>query len=103
MDKKSYFVSVQSGTIMENQGDSSYELEIKATQDEVEQLGEIFEEMDNFDQSSAIQVSAAVAIAYHHDESNDGYDYYLKEAYRMINDLGTEDTKRHISTMNILC
>jgi hypothetical protein len=102
MDKKRYYVSVQAGTILENQGDASYELEIEATLDEVEKLEEIFEEMDNFDQASYVQVASALGIAYHNDESNDGYDYYLKEAYAMINDLGTEETKQHIRKMNIL-
>ncbi|MBD0379502.1 hypothetical protein [Paenibacillus sedimenti] len=102
MDKKRYYVSVQSGTIMENQGDASYELEIEATPDQLDKLGELFEEMDNFDQSSAIQVASALSIAYHHDESNDGYDYYLKEAYAMIHELGTEETREHIRKMNIL-
>ncbi|MBP1995147.1 hypothetical protein [Paenibacillus eucommiae] len=102
MDKKRYYVSVQAGTILENQGDASYELEIDATLDEVEKLREVFEEIYDFDQASGVQVASALAIAYHNDESNDGYDYYLKEAYAMISDLGTEETKRHIGEMNIL-
>jgi hypothetical protein len=102
MEKKRYYVSVQAGTILEKQGDASYELEIEATPEELEKLTDIFEEMENFDLASSIQIATAVTIAYHHDESNDGYDYYLKEVYSLIYQLGTEQTKQHIRTMNIL-
>lgn len=87
---------------MESQGDASYELEIDATPDDIDRLKEVFEELENFDQASAIQTALALGIAYHNDESNDGYDYYLKEAYALINELGTKETKQHIGSMNIL-
>ncbi|NOU74982.1 hypothetical protein GC098_26955 [Paenibacillus sp. LMG 31458] len=102
MDKKRYYVSVQAGTVMENQGDASYELEIDATPDDIDRLKEGFEELENFDQTSFIQVASALGIAYHYDESNDGYDYYLQEVYALINELGTEETKQHIQKMNVL-
>ncbi|UJF33861.1 hypothetical protein [Paenibacillus hexagrammi] len=102
MEKKKYYVSVQSGKIMENQGDAAYELEIVATEDEIDRLDELFEELENFDQATAVQTASALTIAYHHDETNDGYDYYLRQTYSLINELGTEETKRHIQKMNIL-
>jgi len=37
-----------------------------------------------------------------YDKENDAYDYYNKEIYRMIHDLGTEETKKHIESMGIL-
>lgn len=102
MDKKRYYISVQAGTILEKQGDAAYELEIEATPEEVDKLSEVFEELDNFDQASFTQAATSVTIAYHLDESNDGYDFYLNEAYSMIYDLGTEETKQHIKSMKIL-
>ncbi|RED55101.1 hypothetical protein [Cohnella lupini] len=58
MEKQKYYVSVQSRTIMSQQGDAAYEFE-------------------------------------------DGYDYYLREIYKTIQQLGTEETRDHISTMKL--
>ncbi|MCD1259930.1 hypothetical protein B5M42_013925 [Paenibacillus athensensis] len=99
MDKKHYYVSVQSRTILENQGDASYELEIEATPEERDQLEELFKELGEWDQATAVQVAPALGIAYHHDESNDGYDASLKAAYALIGKLGTAETQRHVASM----
>lgn len=102
MNKKKYYISVQAGTILDNQGDASYGLVVEATPEEIDKLAEVFEELGNFDQATFTQTATALSIAYHLDESNDGYDYYLNEAYSMIYELGTEETKQHIKSMNIL-
>jgi len=102
MDKKRYYISVQSRTMMENQGDASYELEIEATPEERGQLEEAFKELARWDQATAVQVVPALGIAYHHDETNDGYDDALKTAYALIHKLGTAETKRHVEQMHIL-
>jgi hypothetical protein len=100
-EKKRYYISVQSQTIMEHQGDASYELEIEANAEELQKLNELFELMDEFDQSSFLN-NPVPGIPYHHDLENDGYDYYLKEIYKFLYDNGTEKTKSHIQSMNIL-
>jgi hypothetical protein len=101
MEKKRYYVSVQSKTIMEQQGDASYELEIEAASEELQKLNELFELMDEFDQKTYVRFQIP-GIPYHHDRENDGYDYYLKEIYHFIYQTGTEETKNHILSMNIL-
>jgi hypothetical protein len=101
MEKKRYYISVQSKTIMEQQGDASYELEIEASAAELQKLNELFELMDDFDVKTFYRASIP-AIPYHLDSENDGYDYYLKEIYDFIYKIGTEETRSHILTMNIL-
>jgi hypothetical protein len=95
MDRKPYYVSVQAGTILENRGDAGYEMEISATPEDIAKLSEIFETMADFDQASFFRANA-LAYPYHLDAENDGYDYYLREAYRLIYELGSPETKQHI-------
>ncbi|WP_256757898.1 hypothetical protein [Cohnella sp. WQ 127256] len=100
MDSQTYYVSVQSKTIMTQQGDAAYEFEIEATSEELQKLQELFVEMEDFDNRSYIR-NQIPGIPYHHDSENDGYDYYLKEIYNTLHELGTEETRNHISSMNL--
>lgn len=101
MDKKTYYISVQAGSILENKGDAVFEFEIQATEEEISRLQELFdgkEEADNY----AYGRSYVPWMEYHNDRPNDVYDFYLKEVYGLIHSLGTSDTKRHIESMNVL-
>ncbi len=49
MERNKYYVSVQSRSIMSNQGDAAYELEIEATDEEIKQLQELFEVEEDFE------------------------------------------------------
>jgi len=100
MSKKKYYVSVQSRTIMERQGDAAYELEIEATPEELRQLQSLFEEMEASDQDAYFRTHFP-GIPYHHDSENDRYDDSLKRVYRTLYSLGTEETKSHIAAMNV--
>jgi len=43
MEKQTYYVSVQAGTVLEDKEAAGYEFEIQATEKEIEQLMELFE------------------------------------------------------------
>ncbi|EJL43419.1 hypothetical protein BAG01nite_41170 [Brevibacillus agri] len=101
MDKKRYYVSVQAGTIMENQGDSGYEFEIEATDRQVHALKSLFEERTEYEFGTFLR-GHVVAIPYHFDEENDQYDNCLKQIYSAIYECGTEETKQHIQSMGVL-
>lgn len=101
MEKQRYYVSVQAKTIMAEQGEAPYELVIDATYEELQKLNELFESLNDFDEKTFIRVHIP-AIPYHHDSENDGYDYYLKEIYHLIHQIGTEETRNQIESMNIL-
>lgn len=100
-DKKTYYVSVQAETIMENQGDSAYEFEIKATDREIGLLQEMFEMKEDTDNLSAIRAHIPY-VQYHDDPENDSYDEWLQAIYRKLYELGTPETKQHIESMGIL-
>jgi len=102
MEKRRYYVSVQAKTIVPHQGDAPYELEIDATIDEKERLERIFHEIDNYDEATGIQTAFLPPITNWSQTNNDGYDYFLKQSYQMIYDLGSEETKAHIRQMKIL-
>lgn len=53
MDKKTYYINVGTGEVLEDKGALSFEFEISATEEEIDKLQELFEETDN---SSATQL-----------------------------------------------
>lgn len=101
MDKTKYYVSVQAGTILENQGDATYEFEIEATPEEILKLEELFEERLDVEDDNYIRAHIP-GVPYHHDSPNDQYDRSLNNIYSLIYELGTADTKKHIESMHIL-
>jgi hypothetical protein len=100
MERKRYYVSVQSKSIMENQGEAAYELEIEATPEEVEQLTVMFENQEDFELDTFFRAHY-IAVPYHHDNANDFYDGALKAIYEKLHALGTEETKKHIDSMHV--
>ncbi|MBD3919054.1 hypothetical protein H8B09_09835 [Paenibacillus sp. PR3] len=100
MEKRRYYVSIQSRNIMLNQGDAAYELEIDATREEVDKLTLLFNEWEAADEKTFFRAHIPV-IPYHHDSENDMYDYLLKQIYNTVYQLGTDQTKQHISSMNL--
>ena len=101
MEKKKYYVSVQSNSILVEQGATPYEMEIYATEREVEQLQELLNGKWDADESTFIR-GIIPAMPYHLDDENDNYDFYLLEIYKKLYELGTDETKDQIDKMNIL-
>ncbi len=100
-DKKTYYVSVQSESITENQGDTAYEFEIQATDREIGLLQELFDMIEDTDNLSAIRAHIPY-VQYHDDPENDSYDELLQAVYRKLHELGTPETKQHIESMGVL-
>ncbi|GIQ67360.1 hypothetical protein DUZ99_02475 [Xylanibacillus composti] len=101
MDKRTYYVSVQAATILENQGDAAYEFEIEATPKEAAQLGELMEVQKDYDFESFFRAPIP-GIPYHYDGPNDGYDTSMRQVFAKLHELGTAETKQHIEQMGIL-
>jgi hypothetical protein len=101
MSKKRYYVSVQAGAVMENQGDAAFELEIEATEQDVLALKKLMEQKHATDFDTFFRAHM-VAVPYHYDRENDDYDAHLKEIYSMIYRLGTEETREHIQSMGLI-
>jgi hypothetical protein len=100
-DKKTYYVSVQAESIMENQGDAAYEFVIVADDREIGELQELFDALEDADQMTAIRAHIPY-VQYHDDPENDDYDAQLTAVYRKLYELGTPETKRHIESMGVL-
>ncbi|MCR8645746.1 hypothetical protein NV379_24195 [Paenibacillus sp. N1-5-1-14] len=101
MNKNKYYVSVQSGSILPNQGDAAYELEITANDAEVDQLQSLFAFKELYDEESHLR-AIIPGIPYNQDEENDRYDQNLNQIYQLLHTLGTPETKQHIDTMNLM-
>lgn len=100
MEKNKYYVSVQAGTILPNQGDAAYEFEIEAADEEIHKLKLLFDEKREWEEATFFRAPIP-GIPYHQDKANDGYDYVLKEIYSLLGELGTQATSDHIATMDL--
>ncbi|WP_284640845.1 hypothetical protein [Paenibacillus silviterrae] len=102
MDKKTYYIAVGSGEILEPEDMiGNYEFEIEATEEEIDQLQELFEEASEAQQATAFR-SHIPYREYHRDKENDIYDFNLTAIYRKLHELGTPETRKHIESMNVL-
>ncbi|WP_126425286.1 hypothetical protein [Brevibacillus marinus] len=100
MAKKRYYVSVQAGTVMENQGDAAYEYEIEATPEEVRALMILLEEKYDDDWLAFFRAHIP-GVPYHYDGENDRYDQHLRQIYALLYRLGTDETKRQIEAAGL--
>ncbi|MNR30629.1 hypothetical protein D3C85_1480950 [compost metagenome] len=98
MEKRSYYINVGTGEVLEDSTALNYEFEISATEDDIAKLQELFEEIDNTSQANF----ATSHFPFFKNDAYLEYDYYLTEVYRTLHRLGSEQTKRHIETMNVL-
>lgn len=101
MDKKRYYISVESGEIVDDPTVATYQFIVEANDAEIHQLHELFELAHEKEMNTVIR-GILPALAYHDDPENHDYDQSLMNIYRMIHQLGTEETKKHIETMGVL-
>ncbi|OPA81071.1 hypothetical protein BVG16_01645 [Paenibacillus selenitireducens] len=101
MAKSTYYVSVQSGSILKDQGAAAYEFEIMADQREADDLQHLLEMKMNADDRTYYRAHIP-GIPYHIDPENDLYDHYLQQIYQLIYELGTEETKQAMAQMHVL-
>ncbi|GIP37931.1 hypothetical protein J31TS4_12110 [Paenibacillus sp. J31TS4] len=100
MDKKPYYISVNTNEIMDDPTAFTYQFEILASQDDIDKLQELFEDTAEAEQASAW--GALTLTSNLEEEYERDYDYNLQQVYAMLHELGTPETRRHIESMNIL-
>jgi len=101
-EKKTYYVTVGSAEILEPEDViGNFELEIVATEDEIDQLEELFDDRLVSEEASAVRAHIPFR-EYHQDVPNDDYDRSLAQIYKLLHQLGTPETKKHIEQMNVL-
>jgi hypothetical protein len=100
-EKRTYYISIGHGEILQTSMDSPWDFKIEATDQEITQLRELFDSNYSTD-IQAFYRSHVPYIQYHYDKENDAYDKNLKRIYEMIYKLGDEEAKNHIESMGIL-
>lgn len=100
-NKKTYYLSVGNGEIMQTSTDSPWNFKIEATDDEIIRLRELFDQNYSTEWQNFFRAHVPY-VQYHYDRENDAYDETLKKVYQMIYQLGDEEAKQFISEMGIL-
>lgn len=102
MDKKTFYVSVQAGDVLEDPDVAAFEFEIEATDDQVALLQDLMDEWSQGDSRSPVSMFSYMGEEHSDDTRIDNYDARLERIYRYIHKLGTPETKRHIESMNVM-
>ncbi|MFC5529316.1 hypothetical protein [Cohnella yongneupensis] len=99
-DRKTYYVSVGAGQVLEDKEAAPFELVIRANEEELNQLQELFEETSSTDEAGAFTLEGSPMVS---DSPEDAtYDGLIHSVYELLYELGTDETKRHIESMGIL-
>lgn len=101
-ERKPYYVSVQAGQILEDPQAAAYELEILANEEEYTRLRELFDELASMDEAQAFHFVSHPYGSASEIEMNNGYDEIIQRIYKQIYEYGTETTRQHIETMQLL-
>jgi hypothetical protein len=102
MDKQTYYVTVD-GTIHTEKkvDDAPYDFEIEATEEEINNLQDLFQEAYNEDWGTYLEAHIPYQTKDRQMESKD-VDKKIKEIYTAIYQLGSEETKRGIKSLGII-
>jgi hypothetical protein len=99
--KKTYYIDVGHGQISQSQTASAWSFKIQANDEEITQLRELFDQNYSTEWKNFFRAHVPY-VQYHHDRENDSYDSTIDQVYGMIYNLGDEEAKSHIRSMNIL-
>lgn len=100
-DRKTYYVSVQAGSILEDPQAAAYELVIHANEEELNKLQELFEELVSMDEAQTFHFLRSPYETASDRQMNAGVDGFLEDIYKLLYQLGTSETRRHIATMGL--
>jgi|SRR5690625_1636034 len=101
MEKKTYYVSLQSREISQVKVGNNADFTIYATEDDVAELRTILNTIYDAEVGTFWRSHIPI-IPYHHDQDNDQYDASLQEAYDKIYTLGDQATKEFIEDNHLL-
>ena len=101
VQKKTYFIDVGTGQISTSATDSTWSYKIEATDEEITQLRELFDQNYSTEWKNFFRAHVPF-VQYHYDRENDQYDSTIQQVYSMLHQLGDQEAKNHIESMNIL-
>lgn len=99
-DRKTYYVAVGARQALEDKEAAAFEFAIQANEKELNKLQELFEQTSDAEEDAVFKFSGLPTVSDGPDNAE--FDSHIKEIYRMLHRLGTDETKRHIEAMNIL-
>ncbi|MBH0172721.1 hydrolase [Fictibacillus sp. 23RED33] len=99
MEKRPYYINVETGEILPIKTASTFQFEISASDEDVRHLERKFSELDSTANDTFVR-SHLPYVPYSNDSDNDRYDEKLREAYQMIHDLGQVETRQFIESMS---
>lgn len=99
--KKTYYISVGNRQISQLSTVSPWDFKIEATDEEILQLREYFDQVYSSDWQSFLRTHIPFE-EYHHDRENDAVDDTNMLIYKMIYELGDEEAKEHIRTQGLI-
>lgn len=101
MEKKKYFVNVGTHEISQIEFGNNVDFIVYATDDDVRLLRAKMDNMHEAGIGTFFRAHVPI-MSYHKDKSNENYDQGITEAFQMIHELGDEQTKKHIESMDVL-
>ncbi|QCJ43823.1 hydrolase [Bacillus sp. S3] len=99
--KKTYYIDVGTGHITRSATSSTWSYKIQATDQEITELRELFNQNYSTEWKNFFRAHVPY-VQYHYDRENDAYDSTIQQVYGMLHQLGDEEAKAHIESMNIL-
>ncbi|MGJ7912919.1 hydrolase [Neobacillus sp. LXY-1] len=99
--KKTYYIDVGTGEISRSATASSWGYKIEATDEEITQLRELFDQNYSTEWKNFFRAHVPY-VQYHYDRENDQYDSTIQKIYGMLHQLGDQEARNHIESMNIL-
>ena len=99
--RKTYYVSVAAGQVLEDPEVAPYELAIEATEQERDGLKALFAEISSMDEASMVHFHSSPFGTASLDEINQGYEGLIQQIYTLIYRLGTDETRAHIDSMTM--
>lgn len=100
-ERKTYYVSVQAGSVLEDPEAAAFELEISANEEELNRLQELFEELSSEDEAEMAHFTSHPYGTTPVERINSAYDGFIEGIYKLLYELGTPETKRHIASMGL--
>jgi len=99
--KKTYYITVGNGQISQLSTVSAWDFKIEATDEEIVQLREYFDQVYSADFQGFLRAHTPY-VQYHYDRENDAIDDINKKIYRMIYELGDEEAKELIRSQQLM-
>ncbi|MGG3572658.1 hydrolase [Bacillus gobiensis] len=96
LEKNTYYVSLVGQMISQSPDASSWDFKIFATPDEIRQLRALFDQLYSSDVKGYLR-SHIPFLEYHNDQPNDDTDHTANQIYRLLYDLGDENTREFIN------